>query len=703
VNTPQELAAIASIAAALGLEEHAAQCRNVARRAGGASAAVAVVGLVSRGKSTLVNRLVGAPVSAPAAIPETAATIAIRTGAPGASGRSTTGGEVPLPGDPAEFCAVARRDHALQIVEASITGPFRLPPQLALIDTPGVADVASNDEGRFATLGAQWKSAGADSALLIVSVPPGLSASDRRLFDAAVDFFGGRLRVVVKATSDDVEEQDLNDVADHVARELGVPALTIADRPPSAGWGEDAGYAQLEESITELAGGVSAALSASHARIAGLLADLAAEIRIAAPGELQNLEDIFRSDVGEAAPPVLRTAFESRSEEIRVRALERADAEGAAERAALASAAERSAERLVPAAEALVRAGDPGAEAAYAELRVLANQGSASARRAVAQLLEDRKRRGTSRLALSEILEVLSDEDQGQVGRIDAPVGDLLGLLEKEHPSPSVRALVEAHVVKALERSFDRQIAAQARSAFRGPNSGEAIERIERDHLMAQLEAAAGADGGVIARWLQVDEAARAIANWAQAVDRHSSAAIRAAAVTDSEQRVRKEAASFVTAARREIINLYEDSVQPGWDGRCEQVHALAQWILFRSPTALDAEKLRLELEASKAGWEEWEANALVAEALARKRAEDTQRAWERAFVGSFVAWAISFVLLQQAPQLAFWVWLGSFVSWLVARHKREVTPEWRSYYVRPPSPLAAPMPSAQLPGQPNQ
>jgi hypothetical protein len=108
--TEAEISAVMDLAAASGVIVVPDRIKNLHRRVNSQATAVAVIGMVKRGKSTLLNRLVGVDVSAVAATPETASTIRVMTGPPTAWMSSNAGGpEEDLSADPSKFLEQSRR------------------------------------------------------------------------------------------------------------------------------------------------------------------------------------------------------------------------------------------------------------------------------------------------------------------------------------------------------------------------------------------------------------------------------------------------------------------------------------------------------------------------------------------------------------------------------------------------------------------
>ena len=102
---------------------------------------VAVIGLVSRGKSTLVNKLIGLDLLPTGPNPVTFGSGFLSTGEPLAIGYRANNSSTALPVEVEEFRHRARRHDAQDIVDFSYRGALRLPAGVGLIDTKGLDEI----------------------------------------------------------------------------------------------------------------------------------------------------------------------------------------------------------------------------------------------------------------------------------------------------------------------------------------------------------------------------------------------------------------------------------------------------------------------------------------------------------------------------------------------------------------------------------
>lgn len=199
---------------------------------------IAVIGLVSRGKSTLVNRLLGAEVQPTGPNPVTFGCGFFRKGEPRAVGIRADGARVGLPTDPDGFRHAARRHEGQDAVDFEYSWGFRLPDDVILIDTKGLDEVGADFGSHLDEMERSWAAQGAVYAFLVTAVPPGASARDVLLYRALHDHFDGRVTVVVKQVDSSLTLEELEEAAT-VWRSHGSDTMVIPDVTPSSDtpWG----------------------------------------------------------------------------------------------------------------------------------------------------------------------------------------------------------------------------------------------------------------------------------------------------------------------------------------------------------------------------------------------------------------------------------------------------------------------------------
>jgi hypothetical protein len=220
---------------------------------------IAVVGLFSRGKSTLFNRLVGKAVSPVSQLPETALIIEAQTGAVCAWGETIDGRHTDLDPSPDRFAQSVARISGFRFVRARVCGEFRLPHGIRLTDTPGIGSADSVGEQA-------WENVDADAMLVVLSSPPGHSRSDVELIRDVERRFAGRFAVVLQAIDDSVNHESLLVLAKQVERNSGVKPLVVPHNDPRQTWALDPDWVEIEGTVDGLA---SHAVEARYRRVSG--------------------------------------------------------------------------------------------------------------------------------------------------------------------------------------------------------------------------------------------------------------------------------------------------------------------------------------------------------------------------------------------------------------------------------------------------
>lgn len=197
-----------SLAHQLGLSGLLPRLQVAWLRSHSPGAMIAVVGVVNRGKSTLINELMRQSISPESSRPETASILGFASDIGGRPiGLSKGGKTVRLPRFHRRFRDRVSRGSGLT---AAIFGSAKhIRSGVLLVDTPGI-DEAENSE----TVQTLADSSGAalelaDAALVVLGVP-GVKGTDMRLLKRALETHGtGRVLVVIKSNDSSVMKQDL--------------------------------------------------------------------------------------------------------------------------------------------------------------------------------------------------------------------------------------------------------------------------------------------------------------------------------------------------------------------------------------------------------------------------------------------------------------------------------------------------------------
>ena len=214
-------------------------------------ARITVIGLVSRGKSTLINQLAGVELCPVDARGETAAIIEISNGPAKTEAQVESGDFVKIGKSVNDFRNRLPRRVVPTVTWARFSGPVRLPPGITLVDTPGIDDASTVDE-KLLYLEKHWTKSGAIGALVVLSVPPGMGRSDKELVDSALRVFGNNFVIVLKATDSTLEKDDLIEVRQEVERITGKRPILLSAFPSVGEWG-NSDLAEVENAIDRMA------------------------------------------------------------------------------------------------------------------------------------------------------------------------------------------------------------------------------------------------------------------------------------------------------------------------------------------------------------------------------------------------------------------------------------------------------------------
>ena len=327
--------------AALGNERDREQLAALRDRLAAARLRVLVAGEAKRGKSTLINALLGRPVLPSGVTPLTAVATTVRYGEdPGAEVRFGDGHEEKYPlaalGDLVTERGNPRNRRGIAAVTAFVDAPV-LAGGVELVDTPGTGSVYQWD-----TDAAHQALETMDAAVLVLTADPPVSASERELLAKVGDLSVRTFAVLNKA--DHLDAADLAEAAEFTRRVLADAGHAGPVYPMSARAaldGGDPGFAAFADDFAAYLasrGRCDLAVSAAgHARrIARSLLDEVALTRRAT-----------QMRAGDAAGRVER--FGARLAEVAVHgrdAIAIADAESARLLFALDDAAEADAPRL---------------------------------------------------------------------------------------------------------------------------------------------------------------------------------------------------------------------------------------------------------------------------------------------------------------------------------------------------------------------
>lgn len=246
---------------------------------------VVITGLLKRGKSTLVNSLIGRHVLPTGRAPESWCPVALRTGLRHTvTATFASSGQLELPITEKDLPRALGRDGELRAQDArslAVTGEFRLPDGLVLLDTRG-ADEAGVSDSRPA-----WRSVGARSAVLVSSFPPGVGSADRELYESLREFFGNNVLVVLKSTDSAVGIAELQSAA-KVWTDLDVQPILVSDSRElrSGEWGSGE-FAELESQISALEKNALDSLEDLATEVEKILVDSLQQLRarvLATPG-----------------------------------------------------------------------------------------------------------------------------------------------------------------------------------------------------------------------------------------------------------------------------------------------------------------------------------------------------------------------------------------------------------------------------------
>jgi len=226
----RELMALTQLCGQIGLD---ALCRDLAAAkqfstVGGVR--VAVAGLVKRGKSSLVNAIIGEELSPVNLLPETSSVLCFVRSEPAiAHGVSFDGKFRKLSPKPNSFLADVSREARKPLLAATYSGALSLPDDFCLVDTPGAheAEVTMNsmmDSGMPSSLFDLC-----DGFIVVLGVP-GVSATDIQLLEQINSSASGSpVRILLKGLDSGISYLDLREYASEVLDGCPNEIFVIAD------------------------------------------------------------------------------------------------------------------------------------------------------------------------------------------------------------------------------------------------------------------------------------------------------------------------------------------------------------------------------------------------------------------------------------------------------------------------------------------
>lgn len=183
------------------------------------SPVVLVLGLVKRGKSTLVNQILKKRLSPTGRLPETASLIAYnRSTKRDAFALATSHERHSLRRTARGFRRAVSRGKTKDLLVASFKGRVEIADGITLVDTAG-ADESTGGERSLVVSGApETLLTYADAAIVVIGSPPGVSGPELEYLRRVVRAIGrDRVQLVIKSLSTEVSLQDLIDLREYIA------------------------------------------------------------------------------------------------------------------------------------------------------------------------------------------------------------------------------------------------------------------------------------------------------------------------------------------------------------------------------------------------------------------------------------------------------------------------------------------------------
>lgn len=191
---------------------------------------IAVAGLVKRGKSTFVNRIIGENLSPVNLLPETSSVLCFQRGnSAQAHGIAFDGSSLKLSIKPRKFSSDVSRDARHPILAASYQGFINLPDNFCLVDTPGAheTDVTENSMVESGMPSSLFHLCG---GFIVVMGVPGLSGTDIKLLET-INKAAGELpvRVLLKGLDSGISQNELLEYSKEVLAEIQNEVFIVSD------------------------------------------------------------------------------------------------------------------------------------------------------------------------------------------------------------------------------------------------------------------------------------------------------------------------------------------------------------------------------------------------------------------------------------------------------------------------------------------
>jgi len=195
---------------------------------------VVVIGVVNRGKSTLVNDLSARYIAPQSYTPETATLLALLNDkARRPIGFTIDGSHLRLPRSSSRFSNALKRATRVKLASAIYPCVEMLPENLALIDTPGVEEAEQSANEGALVYATKVAIRHATAAIVVLGVP-GIKGSDVQLIRETVEILrADRTMVVIKANDSSIEMNDVAMWKDELDLEPELAVVLLVDSDKS--------------------------------------------------------------------------------------------------------------------------------------------------------------------------------------------------------------------------------------------------------------------------------------------------------------------------------------------------------------------------------------------------------------------------------------------------------------------------------------